>query len=214
MKESKQTVCGEITISGTLDRYQIVKKVVNTFIESECERKGKGVVFKYQVESLPGRQPLFISRPGHKKNFDFKVDVTEEMELGEGTHSQMASDLKEKGRENPAAFQHLLNALRLIYKCEENNVDKVLKALPKHSRTFKSGATLEVMLKVIKWLFIMEDIVYWDVEGRAFLYNYLVYVSSENDSRRLEEAFTKIKNPERLKSFMKKAGIPWTPYKD
>ena len=58
---------------------------------------------------------------------------------------------------------------------------------------------------------IMEDIVYWDVEGRAFLYNYLLYVINEQNEDRLEEAMEKVNKPDRLKSFMKKAGITWSP---
>jgi len=57
----------------------------------------------------------------------------------------------------------------------------------------------------------MEDIVYWDVEGRAFLYNYLQYVTGEDDEDRLSEAMSKVKDPDRLKSFMKKANIDWVP---
>lgn len=64
----------------------------------------------------------------------------------------------------------------------------------------------------MKWLFIMEDIVYWDNEGRAFLYNFLVYVANERDENRLEEAMLKVKDPDRLKSFMKKSGMAWLPY--
>ncbi|MBE9512721.1 MAG: hypothetical protein IMY77_01485 [Chloroflexi bacterium] len=58
----------------------------------------------------------------------------------------------------------------------------------------------------------MEDIVYWDVEGRAFLYNFMLYVANESDENRLREAMEKVKNPDRLKSFMKKAGMTWIPY--
>ena len=71
---------------------------------------------------------------------------------------------------------------------------------------------VEVLLKVVKWLFIMEDIVYWDNEGRAFLCNFLLYVANESDENRLEEAFRKVKDPDRLKSFMKKSGITWLSY--
>ena len=58
----------------------------------------------------------------------------------------------------------------------------------------------------------MEDIVYWDVEGRAFLYNFMLYVVNENNEDRLGEAMEKVKDPDRLKSFMRKAGIAWIPY--
>lgn len=34
-------------------------------------------------------------------------------------------------------------------------------------------AKVDVLLKVIKWMFIMEDIVYWNYPGRSMLYNAL-----------------------------------------
>jgi len=34
----------------------------------------------------------------------------------------------------------------------------------------------------------MEDIIYWDNEGRAFLYNFLRYVANEKNKKRLDDA--------------------------
>jgi hypothetical protein len=90
-----------IQIIGSIPRHKIVKKVVNTFIKTEYKKKGKGVIFRYPVEDLPGAQKLYIVRPGHKKNFDFKVEVDPSMELCEGRHKDIANDLrKKKGRES------------------------------------------------------------------------------------------------------------------
>ncbi|MBT9138083.1 MAG: hypothetical protein DDT31_00630 [Syntrophomonadaceae bacterium] len=80
---------------------------------------------------------------------------------------------------------------------------------PHLNESFRTGAKVEIILKVVKWLFIMEDIVYWDNEGRAFLFNFLRYVAKESDDDRLNEALDKVKNPDGLKSFMKKCGIEW-----
>ncbi|MCX7879934.1 MAG: hypothetical protein N2517_04670 [Ignavibacteria bacterium] len=35
------------------------------------------------------------------------------------------------------------------------------------------GANVEVLLKTLKWLFIMEDIVYWNYLGRKKLYDFI-----------------------------------------
>jgi len=210
----KEITCGSIKIKGSMPRNEIVKKVVNTFIKVEYSKKGKGIIFRYSVENLPGSKYLYITRPGHKKNFDFKVEVTPEMVLEEGKHDQIALDLRGKKRDNQEKFSDFLQAIKKIYHCSENDVDRLLETFPSLRKAFKTGADVEILLKIIKWLFIMEDIVYWDVEGRAFLYNYLLYVINEEDEDRLKEAMDKVKTPDRLKSFMKKAGIVWTPYKD
>jgi len=201
-----------IEIKGSMARHGIVRKVVNTFIKTEYRKKGKGVIFHYPVENLPDGQ-LFIIRPGHKKNFDFKVEVAVDCRLGEGSHIEIARDLRNKKQENQQKFEDLLNAITEIYNCAENDVDRVLTTYSYLDKSFKTGAKVEVILKVVKWLFIMEDIVYWDNEGRAFLFNFLRYVAKETDDNRLNEALDKVKNPDRLKSFMRKCGIEWIPSK-
>lgn len=199
-----------IEIKGTLLRHEIVKKVVNTFIETEYNKKGKGVVFQYPVEKLPDDQQLFISRPGHKKNFDFEVKVPQNIGLGKGTHIEIAKDLREKKKENPQKFKNILNIITQIYDCSENNIDKILSNYPDLNKSFQTGAQVEVILKVIKWLFIMEDIIYWDNEGRAFLFNFLMYAIERINDNELKEKLEKVKNnPDKLKSAMRKCGIEW-----
>jgi len=213
MKKEKTVIIGKrIEIKGCMKRNAIVRKVVNTFIQTEYKKKGKGIAFEYPVEEV-FQKPLFIARPGHKKNFDFKVKIVKEYGLGEGSHREIAEDLRNKRQEDPIKFAHLLDALTEIYNCSENDVDKILKKYATLNKSFKRGAKAESLLKVIKWLFIMEDIVYWDNEGRAFLFNFLRHVAEETDGDRLAEAAEKVKNPERLKSFMKKSGIEWMPGK-
>lgn len=218
MKKQKTIITGKmIETKSRLARHNIVKKVVTTFIKTEYRKKGKGVIFKYPVENLPDGQ-LFIARPGHKKNFDFKVEVPVELGLGEGSHIEIARDLRKKEQENQQKFEELLDAITEIYNCSENDVNRILTMYHHLNKSFKTGAKVEVILKVVKWLFIMEDIVYWDNEGRAFLFNFFRYVIKETDNNRLKEVFEKVKSrygltPEQLKSFMKKCNnIEWIPF--
>ncbi len=213
-KKEQTVITGKmIEIKGFLARHEIVKKVVNAFIKTEYRKKGKGVVFRYPVENLPDEQVLYIVRPGHKKNFDFKVDVVTSHVLGSGSHEEIALDLRRKNLKSPRKFKKLWQAIAEIYHCKENDVDAILKKRGGLKRPFKRGAKPELLLKVIKWLFIMEDIVYWDNEGRSFLFNFFKYAANENNKSRLKEALEKVKDPDRLKSFMKKCDIEWEPYK-
>lgn len=215
MKKHKSIITGKlIEIKGNLCRHKIVKKVVNTFIQTEYRKKGKGVTFQYPVENLPNGEQLFIVRPGYKKNFDFYIDIPVSVGLGKEKQIEIALDLRKKKNENGENYKNLLKAISEIYNCSENDVDKILKKYPTLNKSFRKGARVEIFLKVVKWLFIMEDIVYWDNEGRAFLFNFLKYVAEENDENRLKEAIEKIKNPDRLKSFMNKAQIEWEPCKN
>jgi hypothetical protein len=176
----KQVICNPIDIKGTMTRHEIVQKVVNIFIQTEHAQRGKGVKFWYPVEKLPSSlqlpdNRLFIFRPGglQKWNFDFKVNVIQEFGLENGKHADIAADLSNKKQKHPRKFVKLLDAIEEIYSGSENDVDKVLAKYPNPQLSFKSGAQVEVLLKVLKWMFIMEDIVYWNYDGRAKLYNFL-----------------------------------------
>jgi len=173
-KKETTTIEGEaIEIEGSLTRHEIVRKVVNIFIDTENQQRGHGVKFRYPVENLSINKQLFIFRPAglNKWNFDFKVEVLEEFGLGRGTHDEIVSDFQNKKLENPQKFTELLKALSSLYNCSENNVDQVLKNYPDLQTSFQTGAKVDVLLKVVKWMFIMEDIVYWNYKGRAMLYN-------------------------------------------
>ena len=144
-KATKQLICAPIEIKGSMTRHEIVKKVVNTFISTEHEQRGRGVKFWYPVEQLPSSlQPLskedrlFIFRPGglQKWNFDFKVNVTPELGLGKGTHDEMASDLRNKKAENPQEFKKLIEAIADVYSGSENDVDQILKKYPDLQASF------------------------------------------------------------------------------
>jgi hypothetical protein len=173
-KKEKIVITGEmIEIKGELARHEIVRKVINIFIDAENQQRGKGVKFRYPVENLSINKQLFIYRPGglNKWNFDFKVEVTPELGLGKGRHEEIASDLRNKKQENQQKFGGLLQVITEIYNCSENDVDRLLKNYTDLQRAFQTGAKVDVLLKVVKWMFIMEDIVYWNYQGRSMLYN-------------------------------------------
>lgn len=173
-KKETITIEGEgIEIRGSLVRDKIVKKVVNIFIDTESQHRGHGVKFRYPVENLSIGKKLFIFRPAglNKWNFDFKVEVLEEFGLGRGTHGEIVSDFRNKKQENPQKYNDLLDALAIFHKCSDNDVDELLGNYPNLHESFQTGAKVDVLLKVVKWMFIMEDIVYWNYKGRAMLYN-------------------------------------------
>ena len=175
MAKEKTIITGKpIAINGSLSRPEIVQKVVNIFIQTEMNHPRPGTVFFYPVENLPEGQ-LLLRRPAglRKWNFDFKVEVTEDFGLGRGSHAEMLSDFQSKKDENQEKFEHLFQALTVIYNCTENDVDAVLQRYPDIKTAFKTGAKVDVLLKVTKWMFIMEDIVYWNYKGRAKLYEHI-----------------------------------------
>lgn len=173
-KKEQTVITGKmIEIKGSLARHEIVRRVINIFIDAENQQRGKGVKFRYPVENLSTGEQLFIFRPGglNKWNFDFKVEVPKELGLGKGSHDEIGLDFKNKKQENPQKFTVLLDALTAIYDCSENDVDRLLQNHPDLQTSFQMGAKVDILLKVVKWMFIMEDIVYWNYKGRAMLYD-------------------------------------------
>jgi len=175
MKKKETTIItGKmIEIKGVLARHDIVKKVVNIFIDAESQQRGHGVKFRYPVENLSIGEQLFIFRPAglNKWNFDFKVEVLEKFGFGKGTHNDIILDFQNKKQENPQKFNVLLQVLTAIYDCSENDVDRLLENYPDLQTSFQTGAKIDILLKVVKWMFIMEDIVYWNYKGRTKLYD-------------------------------------------
>lgn len=211
MKKGKQLIEEpEIRISGSIGRFEIVKEIVNAFIEFEGNKKGKGVKFRYSVEDLSNGKKLYIHRPGVKWNFDFKVEIPTTCGLEEGRHEQIALLLRKIKNQNEKEFDELWAMTSDLYHCVNNDVDSMLKKTP---ITHEKDPKVDILLKVVKWLFIMEDIIYWHYEGRAFLYNFFVYVINEKDEDRLKSTLAGIRKrrvtPEKIKSLLKRCGLEW-----
>ena len=65
-----------------------------------------------------------------------------------------------KKAENPAMYKKLYKLLKKVFDCHEvtENEYKQIK--------FQSGLEVDHILKNIKWLFIEQDIRYWNYSGR------------------------------------------------
>jgi len=61
-----------------------------------------------------------------------------------------------------------------MHDCVDNNIDNLMKKHNITNDSFTRGGKVEVFLKVVKWMFIMEDIVYGSYEGRTKLFKALM----------------------------------------
>ena len=212
MTAKKQVFEGpEIKIPALSGRFKIVKIVVSVFIEFEKDKKGRGVEFRYPVETLSNGERLYIRRPGVKWNFDFKVELPRNCGLEEGRHDQIALLLRKLKELDEQKFDRLWQMITSLYNCSNNDVDDMLL---KNSISYEGRIpATDILLKVIKWLFIMEDIIYWHYEGRAFLYNFFSYVVNERNENRLQNTLSGIRErkikPEKVKSLLKECGKEW-----
>ena len=161
-------------------RNDIRMKVVNEFAK-EVPGEGKNELvskYTYYVETLNDNRRIYLRRPAFLHNgFDFVVCV-------EGinfnpcgrrrdypTHDDILNDLKEKYHEDPEKYKYLFVALRAIYDCAYVNLE------PLNSVHFKSGFPCDLLIKTLKWLFIEQDIRYWNYSGRDMLWNRIYSIS-------------------------------------
>lgn len=158
-----------MTIDGSLPRRELRRKVVEQFL---LEEPGTGTGhntsrYTYYVEKLKDGSRIYLTRPAYlKKGFDFRISVEDKVFMtghDYPKHDDIFLDLRRKKKENPRLYKRLHKAMTRVYDCEEP--ENVLKDLgnPK----FKSGFSVELILKVLKWFFIEQDIRDWNYSGRA-----------------------------------------------
>ena len=135
--------------------------------------ESKYSTYRYFVEKCKDGKYVYLRRPTFlNKGFDFQVNledfrsttrraqgVTKEMP----SHPDIIKDLRSKLRQKPNLKRDLYKAVSSVYDCIEP--DKVLARRPR-LRKFTAGLPIEKTLKIIKWLFIEQDLTYWLGTGR------------------------------------------------
>ncbi|MCX6770240.1 MAG: hypothetical protein NT051_06240 [Candidatus Micrarchaeota archaeon] len=154
------------------DRRTLRSKIVNIFLNEDCGhwKDGKKQVmrYKYYVESLADGRRIYLYRPTYlNKGIDFQVTVEkyDGAEDGRPSHEDILDDLKNKKANEPQIYLKLIEAITRVWNCEEPNV--VMREYPGFN--FTCGHSVELLLKALKWLFIEQDVTYWNYVGREKL---------------------------------------------
>ncbi len=161
-----------VDLSINLDsRELLMKKMVERFISEKPGYWKDGVKhvtrYNYFVEKIADGRRIYLKRPTHlNKGIDFQVWV--EKMMGEKDarprHSDFYHDIEKKYNENKENVTKLLNDIEKVWNCQ--NPDEVIKEI---DYKFKEGYSIELLLKMLKWLFIEQDITYWNYDGRGML---------------------------------------------
>ncbi len=138
--------------------------------------EGQYTDYRYNVEICRDGSKVYLLRPTWlNKGFDFQVNVegfrskirtakggTKEMP----SHIDVINDLQEKVGARPSLKEELFATVGDIYDCVEP--DETLK---NHStlQGLNVGLPIDKLLKIIKWLFIEQDLTYWLQTGRDML---------------------------------------------
>lgn len=150
-------------------RQEVRNRIIDTF-EQEPPGCGTGDDCSktiYYVETLKNGDRVFLCRPAAlNKGFDFLIRV-ENTDFGHRggfknvpSHKDISADLELKKAEDPEGYKKLYGLLKKVFECHDLSDEE-------YSMTsFESGFSSELILKVIKWLFIEQDVTYWNWSGR------------------------------------------------
>lgn len=122
----------------------------------------------YYVETLKDGNKVYLQRPANLHNgFDFLVCVENANYAESGKrvrnypkHEDFGADLEKKKNENPEMYSKLYDLLRKVFDCHDVSSEEM------ESLHFETGYAVDHILKAIKWLFIEQDIRYWNYSGR------------------------------------------------
>lgn len=155
------------------DRNKVRMAVVDE-LSKEQPGQGKGDLasrYTYYVETLSDGNRIYLKRPANLHNgFDFVVGVENYNFNPSGRrrnypkHDDIIQDLISKKKESAEQYNNLFSVLLKVYKCDLINEYKM-------NIEFKSGYSSELIIKTLKWLFIEQDIRYWNYSGRDMLWN-------------------------------------------
>lgn len=156
-------------------RNDVRMRVINEFA-TETPGQGKDAAasrYTYYVETLADGRRVYLRRPAPKYvGFDFVVNVEDSNFAAPNkrarkapSHQDIISDLEMKRSSNPAEYAKLYALIEKVYTCHDI-ADNELQ-LP----VFSAGLSTEAIVKILKWLFIEQDIRYWSYSGREMLWS-------------------------------------------
>ena len=153
--------------SNSRTRNEVRERVITEFLK-ELPGTGNGEnqsKYLYFVETLKDGNRIYLERPANLHNgFDFLINVenvnfsTTNRIKYNPSHDNIFNDLKAKKTESPENYKKLYKLIEDVYNCKE---------IPDTNLKFKNGYSVDLILKVAKWFFIEQDIMYWNYSGRA-----------------------------------------------
>lgn len=175
--ETQKTVSIKAT---TREEYH--RQLIMLFLDEEHGSSQEWNYYDYYVETGKNGKRIYLHRPAYKnKGMDFEVRV-EDYQFRYGkygniissgnrpSHDEIWNDVKAKVDEIPNDREKLKELITQVYNCEEPNEDMV------NSCSFTTGLPLDLLLYTIKWLFIEQDMTYWNQSGREMNYNGLMKI--------------------------------------
>jgi len=157
------------------NRNNLRKIVINCFTK---EKAGHGTgddtsKYKYIVETLSSGKKIYLTRPAPlSKGFDFIIHVEDAVFINgrdNPKHDDISEDLRNKKQKDKQAYAKLMHALENVFYCKD--LEHIYPEYESDLAIFTEGLSPELIMKVVKWLFIEQDIRYWNWSGRNMFMN-------------------------------------------
>lgn len=173
------TVRNDDHIEKTLDvdhirsREEARKFLLLTYAIEDCHIKTR-----YYVETLENGKRIYLERPTFlNKGCDFVLYAEDVIIYHNGndkapSHNDVLQDLTTKKRAlTSKQYEDLIKAINCIYEMRPySEAEAYIKDLPQVEWSY------ELLLKLLRWLFIEQDITYWAGDGRDMLYTAIMSV--------------------------------------
>lgn len=163
----------DLNINVYNDRNAVRMAVVEE-LSKEVPGEGKEAQasrYTYYVEKLSNGNRIYLRRPANLHNgFDFIVCVENynfnpsSRKRNYPTHDDIIQELRIKKQENKSKYEILFSVINKVFRCERVTEDEMI-------IDFDNGCSTEMIVKTLKWLFIEQDIRYWNYSGRNMLWN-------------------------------------------
>lgn len=149
-------------------RNEVRLRVVNQLSSEQSGSTIDTERYTYYVETLSDGNRVYLRRPANLHyGFDFLVCVENmnyalpgQRRRNYPKHDDFGVDLRAKKAENPAMYARLYELLKKVFECHDVTEEEM------QDINFESGFAVDHILKTIKWLFIEQDIRYWNYSGR------------------------------------------------
>ena len=145
------------------------QKVVKAFLKEACGSKDETSRYEYNVEKYK-EYKIVLKRPGvFKKGFDFTVNIRglyfkKNKHYENPSFEDIIKGLKYAKKNYSADYKYVEKEINNIFNVEQYDFSKI------QHINFKDYENKEhpiaIILLAIKWLFISEDISYWNWSGR------------------------------------------------
>jgi len=156
------------------NRNNLRKMLIDELMKEKAGHGNKEDTSKYTyfVEKLISGDKVYLTRPTYLKGFDFIIHVENHKFLNgkdNPSHSDIAEDLKMKKKRSPNEYKKLLEAIQEVFECKD--ADDMYHKYQSQLEFVDCGLTSELILKVVKWFFIEQDVTFWNYSGRNMFMN-------------------------------------------